>query len=135
VPRAQVSASFAGNRTLTRATGGSAGLAVHSAVRLHASTALARVGGAPVVFSGRIAHLGAKTPKGKAVELQFRYPGAGWSEFRTVKTGANGRFRYAYRFSDDDSRGVRFEFRARVTGREGWPYEPGSSRPVAVIGR
>jgi hypothetical protein len=69
------------------------------------------------------------------VELQFRYPGAGWSGFRTVQTDAHGRFRYAYRFSDDDSRGVRFQFRAYAKGREGWPYEPAASRPIAVTGR
>jgi hypothetical protein len=134
-PSRQVSASFAGSRTFTRATGSGAGLAVRSAVRFHASTGLARVGGAPVVFSGRVAHLGAKAPKGKAVELQFRYPGAGWSEFRTVATGAGGRFRYAYRLSDDDSRGVRFQFRGVVPAQEGWPYDTGASRPVIVTGR
>ena len=134
-PSRQVSASFGGSRTLTRATGSNTGLAVRGAVRLHASTALARVGGAPVVFSGRVAHLGAKAPAGKAVDLQFRYPGADWSEFRTVATGAGGRFRYAYRFSDDDSRGVRFQFRAVVPAQEGWPYDTGASRPVLVTGR
>lgn len=134
-PSRQVSASFAGDRTLTRATGTSAGLVVRSAMRLHASAAVARVGGAPVVFSGRVAHLGAKAPKGKEVELQFRYPGAGWSEFRTVRTGGGGRFRYAYRFSDDDSRGVRFQFRAVIPAQEGWPYETGRSRPVLITGQ
>jgi hypothetical protein len=134
-PSRQVSTSFGGNRTLTRATGSSAGLAVRSAVRFHASTALARVGGDPVLFSGRVAHRGAKAPKGKSVELQFRYPGAGWSEFRAVATGAGGRFRYAYRFSDDDSRGIRFQFRAVVPAQEGWPYDEGVSRPVLVTGR
>jgi hypothetical protein len=94
------------------------------------------VGGAPIVFSGAVGATGtAGTRKGLPVELQFRYPGAGWSEFRTVETDARGNFRYAYRFSDDDSRGVRFRFRAHVTGREGWPYEPAFSRPVAVTGR
>jgi len=134
-PNRQVSASFAGSRTLTRAAGTGARLAVRGAVRLHASSALARVGGAPVVFSGRVAHRGAKTSKGKAVELQFRYPGAEWSEFRTVVTDAGGRFHYAYRFSDDDSRGVRFQFRAVVPRQEGWPYDAGASRPVIVTGR
>jgi hypothetical protein len=52
-----------------------------------------------------------------------------------VESDRRGRFRYAYRFSDDDSRGVRFQFRAYVKGREGWPYEPGASRPVMVTGR
>lgn len=134
-PSRQVSASFAGSPTLTRTAGIGTRLTVRSAVHFHASTALARVGGTPVLFSGNVAHLGARTPKGKSVELQFRYPGAGWSEFRTVKTGAGGRFRYAYRFSDDDSRGVRFQFRAVVPAQEDWPYDAGVSRPVIVTGR
>ncbi|MGN6816352.1 MAG: carboxypeptidase-like regulatory domain-containing protein [Solirubrobacterales bacterium] len=134
-PSRQVSAGFAGSRTLTRIAGAGARLAVRGAARLRVSTALARIGGAPVVFSGRVAHLGAKTAKGRSVELQFRYPGAGWSEFRTVTTGADGRFRYAYRFSDDDSRGVHFQFRAVVPAQEGWPYATGASRPVIVTGR
>ncbi|MGN6274614.1 MAG: carboxypeptidase-like regulatory domain-containing protein [Solirubrobacterales bacterium] len=134
-PSRQVATSFGGSRTLARTAGAGALLTVGSAVRLHASTALARVGGAPVVFSGRLAHLGAKAPAGKSVELQFRYPGADWSEFRTVKAGAGGRFRYPYRFSDDDSRGVRFQFRAVVPAQESWPYDTGASRPVIVTGR
>jgi hypothetical protein len=134
-PSRQVSASFVGSRTLTRAAGASAQLGARGAVHFHASTALARVGGAPVVFSGRVAHLSTKAPVGKSVELQFRYPGAEWSEFRTVATGAGGRFRYAYRFSDDDSRGVRFQFRAVVPAQEDWPYDAGASRPVIVTGR
>jgi hypothetical protein len=57
-----------------------------------------------------------------------------WAEFRTVKTDRRGRFSYAYRFSDDDSRGVRFQFRAYAPAQSDWPYEPGSSGPVAVLG-
>jgi hypothetical protein len=135
-PSRDVSASFAGTPTLTRAASGSVHLGVLGAVGLRASAATARVGGAPVVFSGAVGATGtAGTREGLPVELQFRYPGAGWSEFRTVETDARGNFRYAYRFSDDDSRGVHFQFRAHVTGREGWPYEPAFSRPVAVTGR
>ena len=135
-PSREVTASFAGTPTLTRAAARSVQLGALAAVRLRASTATARVGGAPVVFSGSVDQTGAaRTKKGLPVELQFRYPGAEWSEFRTVEADARGRFRYAYRFSDDDSRGVRFQFRAYVNGREGWPYEPAYSRPIAVLGR
>jgi hypothetical protein len=135
-PNREVSAAFAGTRTLTRASGRSVELETLAAVRLRASVASAKVGGRPVVFSGSVGQAGAAPlEEGLPVELQFRYPGAGWSGFRTVQTDARGRFRYAYRFSDDDSRGVRFQFRANVKGREGWPYEPSSSRPVAVTGR
>lgn len=135
-PSRDVSAAFAGTRTLTRADGRSFHLGVVSLVRLHVSARRAKVGGAPIVFSGRVARMGtAPLKEGLPVELQFRYPGADWSGFRTVQTDAYGRFRYAYRFSDDDSRGVRFQFRAYAKGREGWPYEPAYSRPIAVIGR
>jgi len=135
-PSRAVTASFAGTRTLTRASARSVQLGALAAVRLRASAATARVGVAPIVFSGSVDQTGAvRTKEGLPVELQFRYPGAEWSEFRTVEADARGRFRYAYRFSDDDSRGVRFQFRAYVNGREGWPYEPAYSRPIAVLGR
>ncbi|HET9184898.1 MAG TPA: hypothetical protein VFN82_02050 [Solirubrobacterales bacterium] len=135
-PGRDVSAAFAGTRTLTRASGRSVHLGVLASVDLRASAGMAEVGGAPLVFSGEIARAGTTAlEEGLPVELQFRYPGAGWSSFRTVQTDARGRFRYAYRFSDDDSRGVRFQFRAYAKGREGWPYEPAFSRPVSVVGR
>jgi hypothetical protein len=134
-PSRDVVASFAGTPTLTRSTSAGAHLGVTTGIRLRASRATARVGGKPVVFSGTIRTVGAGEVRGLPVELQFRYPGAGWSGFRTVEADRRGRFRYAYRFSDDDSRGVRFQFRAHVKGRESWPYEPGSSRPVTVTGR
>jgi hypothetical protein len=135
-PSRDVAALFGGTRVLTRAAGPALHLTAPAAVRLRASATTARVGGKPVVFSGRIGASGARrSVRGLPVELQFRYPGAGWSEFRTVEADARGRFRYAYRFSDDDSRGVRFRFRAYVKGREGWPYGPSASRSVAVTGR
>lgn len=134
-PSREVSAGFGGTRLLTRTTSTRARLQVRGALRLRASAAVARVGGAPIVFSGHIGRLGARSVAGKTVELQFRYAGAGWSEFRTVETSATGRFRYAYRFSDDDSRGIRFQFRAVMPAQVGWPYDAGASRPVIVTGR
>jgi hypothetical protein len=135
-PSRDAIAFFAGDPTLTKATGDSGHLAVPTGIGLRASGSMARIGGKPIVFSGTVRALGAEgAVRGLPVELQFRYPGAGWSGFRTVEADRRGRFRYAYRFSDDDSREVRFQFRAYVKGREGWPYEPGSSRPVTVTGR
>jgi hypothetical protein len=81
-----------------------------------------------------IADKGVIPVQGRSLALQFRVPGMAWTEFRTVRTDARGRFRYAYRFSDDDSRGVRFQFRAYAPAQSDWPYEPGSSGPVAVLG-
>jgi len=132
----EVTAAFAGTRTLTRATAPSLHLDVRAGVRFRASAATARVGGRPILFSGRVARAGtAPSQAGLPVELQFRYPGADWSEFRTVEADARGRFHLRYRFSDDDSRGVRFQFRAYVGKKEGWPYEPAFSPPVVVTGR
>ncbi len=135
-PSRQVEVVFAGTRTLSRASGGAVHLRVLGGVRMSASSPSARIGGAAVVFRGRVGELGAPIPAaGRAVELQFRFPGSEWSEFRTVQTDARGRFRYTYAFSDDDSRGVRFQFRAFTPAADDWPYEPATSRPVFVTGR
>jgi hypothetical protein len=134
-PSRRIEAAFAGNPVLTQARSGEVGLDVLAGVRLRSSTASARIGGAPVLFSGRIGDRGARLPpSGRSVELQFHLPGGGWSEFRTVQTDVHGRFRYAYSFSDDDSRGIRFQFRAFIPEQDDWPYEPAFSRPVFVTG-
>ena len=134
-PSREVIARFAGTPLLSRAASRVAHVEAATKVRFRASAATAEVGGRPIVFSGKVTRRGAATVAGLPVELQFRFRGSGWSEFRTVEADARGRFRYRYRFSDDDSRGVRFQFRAHVKGREGWPYRPGTSRPVNVKGR
>lgn len=135
-PSREVSAHFAGDRVNSRSSSGSAKLGVRGGIEMRASSAVAAIGGPPVLFSGRVMGKPGELPGGgKSIELQFRAPGLGWQEFRTVETDRRGRFRYAYRFSDDDSRGVRFEFRAHAAAQSGWPYEPGDSRPVAVRGR
>jgi hypothetical protein len=135
-PSREVSASFAGTTTLGRTASRPLRLGVRGGVRLRASSAVARVGGAPIVFRGKVvARRGEIPADGAAVQLQFRLPGTAWSEFRTIRTDPRGRFRHAYRFSDDDSRGARFQFRAHAPAQGNWPYEPASSRPVAVRGR
>jgi hypothetical protein len=135
-PSREVSVAFAGTPTLARSAARPVRLGVRSGVRLRVSSTVATVGGRPLVFRGRVlGGLGAIPPGGRSVQLQFRLPGLPWSEFRTVQTDRHGRFGYAYRFSDDDSRGARFQFRAYVPAQSGWPYEPGGSGPVAVRGR
>ncbi len=133
-PSREVSAFYAGSRTRASARSDVSRLAVRTRVRLRISSRTAVVGGRPIVFSGTVA--GDRIPAdGVAVQLQFHLPGVDWSEFRTVRSDRRGRFRYAYRFSDDDSRGVRFLFRAYVPTQNGdWPYEPDGSLPVAVRG-
>jgi hypothetical protein len=132
----EVLASYDGNRAFAGASARTAKLLVRSGVRLRVSRRVAAIGGAPVIFRGRVGARPGEIPRsGKSVELQFRLPGLAWQEFRTVETDRRGRFRYPYRFSDDDSRGVRFQFRALAIAQDGWPYEPGRSRPVAVRGK
>jgi len=134
-PSREVVARFAGTPLLSRAASDTTQLSAATGVRFRASAPTARVGGKPVVFDGTVRRRGAAAVAGLPVELQFRFRGGTWSEFRTVEADARGRFRYRYRFNDDDSRGVRFQFRAYIKGREGWPYGPGTSRPVSVTGR
>lgn len=134
-PSRRLEFAFAGSRTTSEAQAKPIALAVRAGVRMRASAASATVGGRPLVFSGAVEDAGSIPPNGKSVELQFHLPGIPWSEFRTVRTNAEGRFRYPYRFSDDDSRGARFQFRAFVPAESEWPYEPASSRPVFVTGR
>jgi hypothetical protein len=135
-PSREITATFVGGPTQARAATETLGLAVRSGVRLRTSSTVARVGGAPLVFTGAVeAAPGAIATGGKSVQLQFRLPGQAWTEFRTIQTDRHGRFRYAYRFSDDDSRGAVFQFRAFAPAQSDWPYEPAGSRPIAVRGR
>lgn len=134
-PSRRVEAFFPGTRTLTRDTGRAVTMAVRAGLRLRASTGEARIGGKPVIFAGRLLAGEAKIPRtGRPVQLEFRVPGGTWSEFRTVQTDGHGRFRYPYAFTDDDSRGIRFQFRAVSPEQADFPYRPGASRPVAVTG-
>ncbi len=134
-PSRTIAISFDGSPTLGRSAGPILELGVRSRLQLRASAAVATVGGPPLVFRGRlVAPRPAIPPTGRSVQLQFRLPGLPWAEFRTVQTDGRGRFRYAYRFSDDDSRGARFQFRAYAPAQEGWPYEPGGSHPILVRG-
>lgn len=134
-PSREVLATVAPTVTTRGASSRTVGVTVHSRVVLQASARVAKVGGPPLVFRGRVASGGAAMPaEGKVVQLQFRLPGLPWSEFRSVRTGPDGRFRYAYRFSDDDSRGAHFQFRAYAPAQAGWPFEPAGSLPVSVLG-
>lgn len=135
-PSREIAATFDGSPTLTRSASRQLDLRVRSAVRLRTSAGAAKIDGPPLVFRGRVfAPPGTVPDDGKSVQLQFRLPGLPWAAFRTIQTDRRGRFHYAYRFSDDDSRGARFQFRAYAPAQDDWPYEPGSSRPIIVQGR
>jgi hypothetical protein len=134
-PSRRVVAEVAPTATTRRASSDAVAIAVQSRVMLRGSSTRARIGGRPVIFHGTVGIDGALLPgEGKVVQLQFRLPGLPWSEFRTVRSDRRGRFRYAYRFADDDSRGVRFQFRAYAPEQAGWPFEPVGSPPVTVRG-
>jgi hypothetical protein len=134
-PSREIVAVASPTATLRSARSKPARLTVRSGVRMAVSSPVAKVGGRPIVFHGRVGAAGAAIPAdGKIVQLQFRLPGLPWSGFRSVRTDAQGRFRYAYRFADDDSRGARFQFRAFAPAQAGWPYQPASSTPVQVRG-
>lgn len=134
-PSREVLATIEPTMTTRGASSGPVAMTVHSRVVLRASARVAKVGGPALVFRGKVASEGAAMPTdGKTVQLQFRLPGLPWSDFRSVRTGPDGRFRYAYRFSDDDSRGARFQFRAYAPAQAGWPFEPAGSLPVSVLG-
>jgi len=134
-PSRRLLLSFAGSRGRAPTSAAPLRLESRACVTLRASTARARIGGRPVVFSGRVGTAGTAAAAGVPVALQFRLPGLPWSEFRTVASDRHGRFRYPYAFADDDSRGVRFQFRAVVATHDDWPFATGSSRTVAVTGR
>lgn len=134
-PSREIVAIASPTATLQGSRSRASSLTVRSQVHLRASSSVAEVGGRPIVFRGKVSSDGTETPPdGRVVQLQFRLPDLAWSEFRTVHTNQRGRFRYAYRFTDDDSRGVRFQFRAFVPAQAGWPFEPAGSLPVSVEG-
>ncbi len=59
-----------------------------------------------------------------------------WTEFRAFPSNPrSGRFRLGYRFSDPDSRGAVFHFRAYTPRQSLWPYLPAASPALTVRGR
>lgn len=136
-PSRTIGARFAGSRTLTRSSARSARMRVRGGVTLNVSSKVAVIGGRPLVFSGRVGARGALIPAdGKVVQLQYRLPGVPWTEFRTIPANRrSGHYRLDYRFSDPQSRGVRFAFRAYAPAQNRWPFLAAGSAPVAVRGR
>jgi hypothetical protein len=134
-PSRQVVAEFSGTESLAPALAPRLRLRVRASVRMRASVARVRVGGAPVIFAGQVAHPDAAVPPtGIPVELEFRLPGKPWTPFRIVQADQAGRFKYPYTFEDDDSAGVRFLFRALVPATGGWAFAPATSPVRSVTG-
>ncbi len=91
----------------------------------------ARNGGS-VVFRGRVRSQ-PLPPTGKLVEMQafFRRK---WRTFSTVRSDAQGRWRFRYRFGGTVGR-VRYRFRAQLPAEGGYPFATGRSPVVGVIVR
>lgn len=135
-PSRRVSVLYPGTRTLTRSRGRPLRLTTLTRVSFTASSEQGVVGGRPVVFSGRVFHRAARLPiDGKELEIQYRTSSVPWTTFAPVKADTRGRFKLLYAFKDDESRGVRFQFRALAVRETGWPYAPAASRAQVVVGR
>lgn len=135
-PSRSVTISYSGTRTLTRSRSRPLRLTTPTRVLFKASSRTAVVGGRPIVFSGRVLHFGAALPPdGKDIELQFQTGSVPWTTFAPLKADEHGRFKFTYAFTDDESRGVRFKFRALATRETGWPYGANASRHRIIVGR
>jgi hypothetical protein len=126
-PSRTMRVAFAGDALLLPASA-RATIRTAARVRLRAMPPAVRAGGA-VRFSGRLlgGHL---PPAGKLVEVQARVR-AGWRTFATVRSHRRGRVRHTHRFAPA-SAGRTFWIRLRVRRESAYPFETGSSRPVAV---
>ena len=111
-PSREIVAAFGGTRVLGRSAARPLRFGVRSSVRLGASSGAANVGGRPVVFTGGVAAPRAAAARREVDVLQFSGPGPDLERVPDGETNRRGRFRFAYRFSDNDSRGARFQFRA-----------------------
>jgi len=98
---------------------------VPAATSIGVSRRKLRNGGA-VHFRGRL-----RAPaEGKLIELQVRLSGS-WQTFRTARTNVRGNWEVAYRFRRTCGL-ARYRFRARVPREQGYPYETGATRRLAV---
>ena len=125
-PSRDVAAVFAGTRTLTRSGAKPQRLGVRTGVRMRASSPsrddrraadrLPRPG-----RSGRSGDPARRQVGAAPVPARRAFPGPSSARSRPTPSAASS---YAYRFSDNDSRGVRFQFRAVAPTQSDWPYEP-----------
>lgn len=86
--------------------------------------------GQQVVFSGRVTTRPLRA-EGKLVEMQAHFRGR-WRTFSTVRTDADGRWRFPYRFGATVGR-VTYQFRAMLPAEGGYPFIGGHSGVVKVI--
>jgi hypothetical protein len=86
--------------------------------------------GQQVLFGGQVLTRPLPT-QGKLVEMQAYFRGR-WRTFSTVRAGANGHWRFPYRFGGTVGR-VTYRFRARLPAEGGYPFISGNSRIVEVV--
>lgn len=130
-PSRNYTVSYAGSNQLAAARG-SARLRVRAGVRFSISKRRVRVG-ERVRLSGRV--LGAHRHPEGSVRVDFGFfRGDGYDQILDpVFTRAGGIFRYPPWQPGTVSRPTTYLLRARVERAYGWPYEAGSSSPVALI--
>jgi hypothetical protein len=116
------------HRSGPTAAAASVAVRVRAPVSLRASRRSLRNGQA-VSFHGAIG--GSTGGAGTLVEVQVRREGRWEALLGTARTGKGGRFHDGYRFRYSEGVQV-YSFRAHVPAQRGYPFAPGSSRPVRV---
>ncbi|HVT71220.1 MAG TPA: fibronectin type III domain-containing protein, partial [Trebonia sp.] len=131
-PSRRVTVSFAGDGGLERSRRPSLALRVRGGLGLRVSPRALRTGQV-LKLRGRVRALGAPLPRrGKLVAIQYLEAATHrWRPVLVTRSDHSGAFRAHYRFRYVT--GVAsIRLRATALAEDGWPYAPGSSRPVTV---
>ncbi len=105
-------------------------LRVHAGVALRIAPRVTSAGDT-IHFTGTL-HGGPLPPGGKQLVLEAS-SGGEWIEFRTISTGARGRFHASYRFKFPGP--IAYRFRVYVPHEADFPFLSGSSNVVGVYER
>jgi len=133
-PSRTVEAHYAGSGRSAPGSREVGTFAVRSRASFRTSASDVSEGGA-IRFSGRVGHRGARIPAGgKLVELQVRLGVDGWDTIgEAFRTDEQGSYRRHYRFGNHYTSDARFQFRVKVDGEGGWPYEQATTQRREVI--
>jgi hypothetical protein len=131
-PSRRVTITYPGDAALEESRRPSLALRVRAGVGFHASPERLETGQA-IRLGGRVRTLGAPVPRrGKLVAIQyFEQATRRWRPILVTRSDHDGRFRAHYRFRYVTGT-ASIRLRATALSEDGWPYAPGSSRPVAV---
>jgi hypothetical protein len=135
-PSRTVVATFAGSQKYLPLAKRIGSLAVRSRARFRTSREAVPEGGR-VAFKGKVAHFGARIPRGgKLIELQVRVGAREWDTVREAfRTDGRGRFKLNYRFGRHYVSNALFRFRVKVQDEGNWPFERSTSAQRKVIVR